>query len=78
MSDPILSTAASGLSGLSQYGIAGIMLMLLLAGGLFILRFFMAEFKACHDATKETLDKNTDAFRGVEMALVKLQSQLDK
>lgn len=87
--DPLTAEAVKGLATLPEYGIAGIMLLLLLAGGAFICRFFMQEFKKCHENTisvykeesalnREVNAKNTEAFRGVELALVKLESRLDK
>lgn len=77
--DPITQSAAGGFDKLIlDYGLAGIMLAFLLIGGAFVLRWFMAEFKLCHDSTKQALEKNTEAFQGVQIALAKLEVKLDK
>ena len=76
--DQITGSAATGLTSLAtNYGVAGILAVLLIVGGTFMLRYFMNEFKACHDSTKQALDKNTDAFNGVQVALAKLEIKLD-
>lgn len=87
--DPITQAAAGGLTGLTQYGIAGILLLLLLVGGVFMIRYFMDQFKACHENSiqmfkedsainRQVNEKNTEAFHGVQIALAKLEAKLDK
>lgn len=89
MTDPLVVTAASGLSDLTQYGLAGVLLMLLLIGGVFIIRYFMNEFKACKeenskfaqqliDQSSKVIDKNTEAFHGVTLALTELKAKIEK
>tara|TARA_A200000113_G_scaffold221307_2_gene232960 strand:+ start:2697 stop:2966 length:270 start_codon:yes stop_codon:yes gene_type:complete len=86
--DPITNAAATGLTELTQYGLAGIFLMLLLAGGVWVLRYFMGEFKACKEENREfaeklmqqntsVIDKNTEAFHGVRLALTELKGKVE-
>ncbi len=87
--DPITTAAAGGLTELTQYKIAGILLLLLLSGGAFMIRYFMDQFKACHENSIEAIkaeaalnravnEKNTEAFNGVQIALAKLELKLEK
>lgn len=76
--EPITTVAATGLSSIAEMGIAGVFLMLLLVGGIFMLRYFMSEFKACHESTKEGLENSTEALNGVKIVLAEIKVMLDK
>ena len=76
--EPITTVAASGLSSIAEMGVAGVFLMLLLVGGIFILRWFMNEFKACHENTARGLDNSTEALNGVKIVLAEIKAKLEK
>lgn len=87
--DPITEVAAKGLGTLTEYGIAGLLFLLLAVGTVFVLRYFMQHcekrtdetFKALaelNDRSTQAVEKNTDAFHGVQLAIVKLEARLEK
>lgn len=87
--EAMTQTATSGLTQLQEYGLAGIFLSFLLIGGVLAIRYFAMH---CERRTEAALDayqkeaeqsravvaKNTEAFQGVQIALVKLESKIDK
>lgn len=76
--DPITNSAAQGLTQLAEYGIAGILAMLLIVGAVFMLRYFMNEFKACHESTRKGLENSTEALNGVKIVLAEIKARMDK
>lgn len=78
MTDPIATAAVHSLGKIADFSIAGASIIVLLLSGAYILRYFMNEFKECHNATKEALQKNTDAFKGVELVLARIETRLTK
>lgn len=76
--DPITAVTATSLTQLAQYGVAGILAVILFVGGAWLIKYFADQVKACHETTKGVVEKNTEAFKGVEIALVKLEARLDR
>lgn len=77
--DPITATAASSLSKLAlDYGLAGILLVILIIAAAWLIKYFSDQVKACHEKTSGVVEKNTEAFQGVQIALVKLEARLDR
>lgn len=87
--DPVLiAPVGTGLTSLAtNYGIAGILLMVILVSGGFIVKWLMDQFKACHDNSitqfqaqaelnRGVVEKNTDAFTGVQLALAKIEGAM--
>lgn len=86
--EPITATAVTGLTQLQQLGIAGIFLSLLLIGGIFMLKYFMNDCQKRHETAvnmwredarenRAVIEKNTEAFHGVQIAIVKLESKIE-
>lgn len=89
MTDPFTQSAAQGLTTLQEYGLAGLFLSLLIIGSIFVLRYFMNDCQKRHEdavnmwkedakLNRDSIDKNTEAFHGVQLALVKLEVKLEK
>lgn len=76
--DTLNAAAAGGISELAQYGVAGILAIVMIVGGAWLIRYFADQVKACHESTKGVVEKNTEAFQGVQLALVKLEAKLDR
>jgi hypothetical protein len=76
--DPITTAAGTGLTHLIDYGPTGILLALIFAGGIWVVRYFAEQVKSCHTETKRVVEKNTEAFNGVQVALAKLEAKLEK
>lgn len=74
--DPITSAAGVGLGELANYGLAGILLMILLASGAWLVRYFATSVRDCHAQTKTALDKNTEAFIDLKTTLAKIEGLL--
>jgi hypothetical protein len=87
--DPFTTTAASGLTKMQEFGLAGIFLSLLLSGGVFAVWFFArhcekrtdAALSAYHEQAERSdavAEKVTTALHGVQIALVKLESKIER
>ena len=77
------------ISGLTEYGIAGILLLVIFAGGAFVCRWFMEAFKECHNSTKAAIEKSdkvhlevsekvSASINTLSIAVAKLEVKLDK
>lgn len=88
--EPITEAAGTGLTHLAtDYGIAGILGVLLIVGSVYIIRYFMnhcekrtdialTSFKEESSNNRAVIDKNTEAFHGVQLALTEMKARLDK
>lgn len=85
--EPVLTTAAQGLTQLQQLGIAGVMLSLLLCLGFTGLWYFAKHCEKRTDASltafkeeaaqnREVIEKNTVAFMGVQTAIARIDGRL--
>lgn len=77
------------LTPLAEYGMTGLLLMVIFAGGAFVCRWFMDAFKDCHNSTKAALEKSDMVHREVSdkvsssintlsVAVAKLEAKLEK
>ena len=87
--DPITQTAASGLTQIQQFGIAGIMLSLLLCGGVFAIWYFarhcekrtdeaIEAYKEEAKLNRSAIDKNTEAFHNLSLTLTRMDAKLER
>ena len=85
--EPLTASAVSGLTELQQLGIAGIFLSFLLIGGIFMLKCFMNDCQKRQESAidmwredakenRAVIEKNTEAFYGVQIAIVKLEGKI--
>lgn len=88
MDNTISNATLNGLSELQQLGLAGIFLSFIFIMGITAIWYFArhcekksdAALQAYKDEVKETRDvvnKNTDAFNGVKVALVRLEGKVN-
>lgn len=87
--DPIIQSTATGLTQMQELGLAGIFLSLLLSGGIFAVWFFarhcekrtetaLDAYKEEAERSRTVVEKNTEAFHGVEKALVRLEVKIER
>lgn len=87
--DPFITTAATGLTSLQQLGIAGIFASLLIIGAVYMLKYFMNDCQKRHESAvsmwredakenRAVIQKNTEAFQSVQIAIVKLESKIEQ
>ena len=87
--DPFTNSAASGLTKLQEYGLAGLFLSMLLMGGMFAVWFFarhcekrtdaaLSAYKEQAERSDEITEKNTEALHGVKIALVELRAKIER
>lgn len=82
-------TTISGLTRLQELGLAGIFLSFILLGGVVALWYFA---RHCEERTERArmayeeeakqsrgvIEKNTEAFHGVQLALVRLEGKIER
>ena len=74
-----IDPASEGLTRLAtEYGVAGILAVVIMVGGAWLIKYFSDQVKSCHESTKGVVEKNTEAFMGVQIALAKLEARLDR
>lgn len=78
MTDPISTAAVHSLGKIADFSIAGASIVVLLLSGAYILRYFMNQFKDCHESTKKGLDATTEALNGVRLVLAKIEARLER
>lgn len=89
MEQAISESALNGLTSLQQLGLAGIFLSFLLMGAIVAIWYFarncdrrteasIQAFKDESSSNRHVIEKNTDAFNGVQIALARIESRMDK
>ena len=88
--DPISQATGGALSELTlNYGLAGILGVLLVALVSIVGRFLLNEFKACKEENKEfaeklakenvdALNRNTEAFHGLKETIAVMKDRMDR
>lgn len=78
MTDPISIAAAQSLGKIADFSIAGAAIVLVIVILAYIARYFMNEFKNCHETTRKGLDATTEALNGVKIVLAKIETRLER
>lgn len=79
----------TGLTSLQEYGLAGLFLSFILIGGVIAIRYFASHCEKRTEAVltaykdeahqnRLVIEKNTEAFHGVQMAIVELKGKVEK
>lgn len=76
--DPIISSTASGISALTEYGILGAVACVCLGVSIMAVWVLLTQAKACFEGTKQAVDNNTQALHGVQLALAKIEARISK
>lgn len=88
--DPITTTVATtGLTGIQEYGIAGIFLSFLFIGAVFFLKYFMNDCQTRHTQAvdmwkeqsimnREVIQENVKAVASLQFAIIELKNKIDK
>lgn len=87
--DPITTSAATGMTTLQEYGLAGLFLSLIFAGGVWAIRYFATHCEKRTEAAVEAykveaaqnravIDKNTAAFYDMKIALTELRGSMNQ
>lgn len=85
----LTAPAVTGLTTLQEYGLAGLFLSLILIGGVVAIRYFASHceqrtqavldaYKGEANQNRAVIEKNTEAFHSVQMAIVKLEGKIEK
>lgn len=78
MSDPLATAAVHSLGKIADFSIAGSCIVLVILTLAYVARYFMNEFKNCHESTKKGLDATTEALNGVKLVLAKIETRLER
>lgn len=78
MTDPISTAAVHSLGKIADFSIAGASLVLVIVTLAYVARYFMNEFKNCHESTKKGLDATTEALNGVRLVLAEIKVKLER